>query len=254
MITEETINGLSILVRCYYDYQRERMALDGKLGVKKDGSVKKNTPDRDETFLLLLMRRREELLALEEGLFKQIVQFIHEQPLWTEFLSEVKGCGESIAAVLLTEIDIHKAPAVSNLWSFAGLAPGKDRKEKGKKRPYNQFLRDKLCGVLGSSFLKCQSVPYSLYYYNEKMRLENSSQLVEERLRREDKAKKQYKGMTTRMVAWKDAYPDHRHKAAIRKAVKMFLVDLYVAWRTLEGLPVRAPYSEEYLGRKHKAA
>lgn len=42
-----------------------------------------------------------------------------------------------------------KAPTVSNLWSFAGLAPGKDRKIKGQKCPFNQFLRAKLCGVLG---------------------------------------------------------------------------------------------------------
>ena len=33
--------------------------------------------------------------------------------------------------------------------------------------------------------------------------------------------------------------------------IKMFLKDLYIAWRTLEGLEVRKPYEEEYLNRKH---
>ena len=55
------------------------------------------------------------------------------------------------------------------------------------------------------------------------------------------------------MVAWKDAYVAHRHKAANRKMIKEFLKDVYVAWRTIEGLPVREPYSEEYLGKKHNA-
>jgi hypothetical protein len=33
--------------------------------------------------------------------------------------------------------------------------------------------------------------------------------------------------------------------------IKQFLKDLYVHWRTLEGLPVRQPYAEEYLGKVH---
>jgi len=158
-----------------------------------------------------------------------------------------------MSAVIISEFDIRKAPAVSNLWSFAGLAPGKDKKTKGKTCPYNQFLKTKLCGVLGGSFLKCKSVPYSGYYYNEKLRLENSDKEIVEALRNEDRKKKQYKGQTERVVAWKDAYVGHRHNASIRKMVKEFLRDLYVAWRTIEGLPLRKPYEEEYLGRKpHK--
>ena len=41
---------------------------------------------------------------------------------------------------------------------------------------------------------------------------------------------------------------------AVRYMVKRFLVDLYVAWRKLEGLPVASEYSEGKLGIKHKAA
>jgi hypothetical protein len=33
--------------------------------------------------------------------------------------------------------------------------------------------------------------------------------------------------------------------------IKMFVKDLYVAWRTIEGLEVRKPYQEEYLGKVH---
>jgi hypothetical protein len=29
------------------------------------------------------------------------------------------------------------------------------------------------------------------------------------------------------------------------------LKDLYVQWRTIEGLEVREPYSAEYLGKRH---
>lgn len=46
---------------------------------------------------------------------------------------------------------------------------------------------------------------------------------------------------------------EHRHKDAMRYMIKMFLMDLWVAWRTMEGLEVRAPYAEEYLGKVHHA-
>ena len=45
----------------------------------------------------------------------------------------------------------------------------------------------------------------------------------------------------------------HRHNAAIRYMIKQFAMDLYVEWRTIEGLEVRPSYSEEFLGKVHSA-
>ena len=240
-LKEEPMNdtirqSLSVLVRAFYDYQRERMGLDGRLGQKKDGEIKKGIPERDDALLMFLKERRDSCMAMEDGLAKDIAKEVKKHPLWKNFLKDVKGCGESMAAVIITEFDINKAPCVSNLWSFAGLAPGKDRKTKGNKCPYNQFLRAKLCGVLGSGFLKCNS-PYREYYDNMKHRYESMNWGMESKNPTDKKRPK----------------AGHQHKAATRYMVKMFLKDLYVAWRTLEGLPVRKPYEEEYLGRKHSA-
>lgn len=233
---EKTRQSLQILTRAYYDYQRERISLDGQIGRKKDGSLKKNTPDRDESFLLFLMDRRKQLEEMENQLLKDIAREVHLHPLWKEFLVHVKGCGEGMAAVILTQFDIHKAPTVSNLWSFAGLAPGKDRKIKGQKCTFNQFLRAKLCGVLGSGFLKANS-PYREYYDNMKNRLESMGWGIDSKNPTDKNRPK----------------AGHQHKAATRYMIKMFLKDLYVAWRTIEGLSVRAPYQEEYLGKRHSA-
>ena len=233
---DERLQSLQILTRAYYDYQEERIRLDGQIGRKKNGDLKKNTPDRDESMLLFLMARRAEVEKTENDLAKEIAKEIHLHPLWKDFLFHVKGCGEGMAAVILTQFDIHKAPTVSNLWSFAGLAPGKDRKVKGQKCPYNQFLRSKLCGVLGSGFLKANS-PYREYYDNMKNRLESEGWGMESKNPTDKKRPK----------------AGHQHKAATRYMIKMFLKDLYVAWRTIEGLEVRPPYQEQYLGHKHIA-
>ena len=230
-MNEKTVNSIKTATRVYYDYQRERTSLDGRLGIKKDGAVKKGAPERDMGMLLVIKQRRDDVLAMEEVLFKDLAKNVHLHPLWDAFLVHVKGCGESVAAVIISEFDINKAPTVSNLWSFAGLAPGKDRKVKGQKCTYNQFLRAKLCGVLGSSFLKCGS-PYREYYDNMKTRLASEKWGMDSKNPTDPKNPK----------------AGHQHKAATRYMIKMFLKDLYVAWRTLEGLPVREPYNVEYLG------
>ena len=124
-LSDPVRQSLSVLTRAYYDYQRERIGLDGRLGQKKDGTIKKGIPERDEVILMSLMERRETCMAMEEKLFKDIAKMVKTHPLWKHFFSTVKGCGEAMAAVIITEFDINKAPTVSNLWSFAGLAPGR---------------------------------------------------------------------------------------------------------------------------------
>lgn len=235
-MNEAQLSSIKILTRAYYDYQHERTGIDGRLGQKKNGEVKKGVPDRDEHLLAKLLERREEIFALEATFEKEVAKEIHATELWTGYLQDVKGCGEMMAAVIMSEFDIVKWENVSKGWSFAGLAPGKDRKEKGKKCPYNQFLRAKLCGVLGSSFLRCNS-PYRSFYDDMKHRLESKDWGTESKNPTDKKRPK----------------AGHQHKAATRYMVKMFLKDLYVAWRTIEGLPVRPPYQEEYLNKKHIA-
>lgn len=230
----ELRNSIKVLTRIYYDYQRERMSLDGRLGIKKDGEIKAKAPPRDPAVLINIREHRDYVLAQEEATAKEIAKEVHKHPLWDTYLLHVKGCGETIAAVIISEFDIHKAPHVSNLWSFAGLAPGKDRKQKGEKCPYNQFLKKTLCGILGPSFLKASS-PYREYYDNMRNRLEAEDWGQPAKNPSDKKHPKKF----------------HQHRAANRYMVKMFLRDLYVAWRTLEGLEVTEPYQQQYLGHEH---
>lgn len=260
VFTPEEMESIRIFTRCYYDYQEERIALDGQLGLTKKGEVKKGRPDRAPALLMLLMQRRDSILELEQEMQKKIAPLIHKHPLWIHFLRDVKGVGEMMAAVIVTQFDIHKAETVSKMWQFSGMNPGQvhgkvwkkkaderilsvtedmirgDKKTKGFICPFNSFLKAKLLGVLGSSFLKCSS-PYRTYYDNYKHRLESMDWGTASKNPTDPKRPK----------------AGHQHKAANRYMVKCFLRDLYVAWRTLEGLPVREPYAEEYLDKKHSA-
>ena len=114
----------------------------------------------------------------------------------------------------------------------------KDRYDK--KEPWARRIKkvdtkkdaDKAAGVYGGEpkdwrgheqwqELVCDS-PYAITYYDYKHRLEHREKYAEDT-----------KG--------------HRHNMSIRYLIKMFLVDLHKAWRTLEGLPVSEPYAEAKL-------
>lgn len=186
-------------------------------------------------------------LEYEERMEKVIAKIVEQQPIWHAFLKDVKGCGPLMSSVIITEFDIRKAERISQFWSYAGLdvAPDgrgrgrykehlrdveytdKDGKEATKKGiTFNPFLKTKLVGVLGSCFLRTDG-QYRKVYDDYKHRIENH-----------EKHKDKSKG--------------HRHNMAIRYMMKIFLQDLWLAWRELEGMEVTAPYHEAVLGHKHR--
>ena len=241
------------LVRTMYDFQGQRIQMANRLKKKADGSDQKNAEeiDLEDDSIPVIIDVWNDTQESEKKLAKAIQQELKDVPVYENFLKHVKGCGPLMSAVIISEIDIHKATTVSKIWQFAGLNPGMvygnkskgskldgtfeivktqdmvrgDRRTPGFLSPFNGWLRTKLVGVLASSFIKCGS-PYRKFYDDYKSRLENEE-------------------------GWKDESKGHRSNAAKRYMIKMFIRDLYVAWRTLEGLEVRAPYQEEYLGKKH---
>ncbi len=259
-IPKATLNSLKVLTRSFYDTQEERTRLDGMLGMKKNEEIKKGIPERDHSILMPLFSRRKDVFELEQIIEKLLKKYVHDQPLWDVFLKDVKGCGETMAAVILSEIDIHKAETVSKIWQYSGLNPGMvrgktakgkgeerkitikddlirgDKKTKGFLSPFNAFLKAKMVGVLAGCMIKSQSEYALIYYYPYRQRLESKDW-----------------GETSKNPTDKDRpKAGHQDKAAKRYMIKMFLKDLYVAWRTLEGLDVRPPYAEEYLGKVHQ--
>ena len=197
----------------------------------------------------------------EDQHFRRLGNILKEYPIYEEFLEGVRGIGPAMAGVIISEIDITKARTASSLWKYAGLdvaADGRGRSRRAEHLQvvkyinkdgdeaerngitFNPWLKTKLVGVLGGSFLKAGG-HYADIYYGYRHRLECNPA---------------WQTRTIKGKNGKEKVVDakaHRHNAAIRYAVKQFLVDLYVAWRTIEGLPVRAPYHEEKLGLKHAA-
>lgn len=260
------------LVRTRYDFQDMRIRMANRLKKRKDGTAQdeSDAAELSEDAMPALKSAWEGAQKIEKELEKAILAELKDIPIWEQFLKGVKGIGPCIAGVIISEYDIYRATTVSKLWQFTGLNSGMvkgmkredkmidgkripqftrveelvrgDRRVAGFVSPFNGWLRAKMCGVLASSFIKSQA-PYAMdHYYPYKERLAQSENITEERAG----------NGKIKQLAWKDVRPGHRDKAAKRYMIKMFLRDLYVAWRTLENLPVRVPYAEEYLGKKHE--
>lgn len=160
-----------------------------------------------------------------------------------KWLKAQRGIDSVTAGKLIGTIDIYKARKVSQIWSYAGYdvvnGEGRSRKKhhlvevqytdkNGNQATrmglsHNPDLKQDLY-VLATNFIRSKHPKYSKVFYDYRERLENNPKHAE-------KTKLQRRNM------------------AYRYMVKIFLLDLYLKWRELEGLPITAPYSEDKLGR-----
>jgi len=260
----EERTALRYKIGLLYDMQRIRIQTNGRINNPKS-PIKLYEADKE-----FIANIGNNLDDLEKGVEKEVAKIVRDHPLWNAFLKEERGLAEKSAGVLISSIDITKSRTPSSLWLYTGLGvvpnvicskcnhkswqnkgfclkqvkkdkicgnttvPLEDKEGKiikGRQRPilgeklgYNSWLRSKLLGVIGPNFLKSGN-PCRKTYDDYKARLEAQN--------------------------WGKS-KGHRHNAAIRFMVKHWLISFWTAWRELEGLEVRVPYAEEFLGKKHE--
>lgn len=201
---------------------------------------------------LCLVANYLELEEQEKTHFRRLGHILKDYPIYNNFLAGTTGVGPAMAGVIISEIDITKAEYPSSIHKYAGLDVAKDGQGRSRRKEhledseyvdadgvvqtkkgitFNPFLKTKLVGVLGSSFIKQSpdKCKYRKVYDDYKHRLEN-------------------------MDAHKEKSKGHRHNMAVRYMIKIFLIDLYNEWRALEGLPVAPTYTEAKLGKVHGKA
>lgn len=277
---------LKMYARARDDFQKMRKTMDNRIGRKADGSTQ-NIDERVmdvadfENFKSIADSARKQEKEIEKMLEKKLKTI----GFYNDWLVKVRGIGPVLAGWILGTFDIKIATTVSKMWMYSGLNPGLirgkksikadkykesmgrvigeketpkgknyiietndmvrgDRVRKDYLSPFNIELKSILIGRLATSFIRGGS-KYRKFYDDRKNRRKNSDSAIinDSDKNRQDDWKK-----------WNEVSDGHRDMDAKRYMVKMFLIDLYVAWRKHEGLPVREPYSNEYLGKTHDAA
>lgn len=185
------------------------------------------------------------LCEQERVMFRDLKAELKNWEIWKKFLVDVKGVGPAMASVMVSEFNPKKGKYVSSFWKYAGLDVAPDGKARSRRKEhlreieyedkngekamrkgltFNPFLHDKLLGVLGSCLLRANG-KYKDTYDNYKHRIESEG---------------------------KGESDGHRHRMAIRYAVKMLVKDLYIEWRPIVDMPVHDPYAEDKLdGQPH---
>lgn len=242
-----------------------------------DGVAKNRTLPSDKGFNgdelistfteLTLVDQYVRLEAQECLQFRQMTATLEKIPIYA-WLRQQGGIGPALAGVLISTLDPHKARHVSSFWKYAGLDVGGDGRGRSRRaehlvereytdkngRPatrmgvtYNPWLKTKLFTLAGS-FMRSAS-PWRATYDNYKHRLMTDPA----RAKIDVKAwKKIHAAGDETKNLWT---PGRIDMAAKRYMIKQFLAELWVKWRTLEGLPVTEPYAQAKLGqRPHKAA
>lgn len=224
------------------------------------------TPYISSYAILRMVLAYEQTLKAEETAMAAISDQVESTAIWTHFLAGVRGCGPTMAAVLLSRLDIELAKNPSQFWKFAGYAVMEDgrgqsrRKEHLVDREYlnkngeiatkksiqnDPWLKTKLY-VLATCFLKAGG-HYKEIYDGYKARLKAMPPIAEQ-------VPSEGRPLIS-TVDWAATTDGHRHAAAMRYMIKMFLQDLWREWRTLDGLPVVDPYPQGKLGLPpHRAA
>lgn len=323
--TDDRRQRIREAVRFFYDLQKLRIQQGNRAG---SATIMLEEADRE-----FHNKRAGALNSLERAELRNVERLCKKEPIY-EWLRKQRGVGPTLAGVIISEIDVHRAPTVSALWRFAGLdvrgsgwtdtldydaehtpedaeftaadlnamddvrihdepvvfsegdamfylkhetpshrywisddgakvraqhfvsghAP---RPTKGQKLGYNAWLRTKLVGVMADCMIKSKS-PWREFYDQYKHRKQHS--VVQQCMACEGttKAKKgENKGKkckncngTGGPAPWGES-DGHRHRAAMRYMVKMFLAQLWEEWRKLEGLEIPRRYSEAVLGRVH---
>jgi len=212
-----------------------------------------------------LMEDYFDLIASEAKMTHHLEKEVARQPIWTTFLKDIRGIGPLMSGVIISELDPYKARHVSSFWKYAGLdvivnndgvGEGRSKRKEHlvqvkyankdgviKERDsitYNPMLKSKLVKVVPDCFARSHNEHYTKvkndYYHGQLCKYAT--------IKSYDKDKKPVyafeKGIT------------HAHiiARANRYVAKMFMRDLWVAWRTVENLPVSEPYEVAKLGMK----
>jgi len=167
-------------------------------------------------------------------------------PVYSLFLEKVRGCGTVTAAKLLADIDITRCEKVSGLHRVCGMAVRLDADGKGHAQRAQ-------AGITLDFHNRLKVGLYQMF-----------SSLTKDGKREESRYWQRLIGYKHRMLTGgryneeANTFDGRKGGRAIvnnmsyRPAAQLFLEDLYLVWRAVEGLPVWPSYHAGKMGHVHE--
>lgn len=213
----KTLHGL---VTVYYDGEERRLAEENRLRILREvGGLDEPTIEATDAIMESLKEYEVKLTKKMEGKLETI-------PVYSNYLSKTKGIGAVYSACLIAWIDdIGRFDTISKLHRYSGLSAIDNKAQKprgGYSLDYNPKMKT-LMYKIGTSFLMSKNSLYRGVY---------------------DKARKHYEDRGKYSESNPGGYKNklHLHLRAMKKMERIFVANLWLAWRKLEGLPVSEPW------------
>ena len=252
----------------YYDIQKMRIEAGNRLGqLERDGMDAERAKYLQDWI-------DERLVKVEKEIMGIAANYVKTEPVYLEFLKDVKGIGPVISACLISWLRPyfrdtvvclecgHTEPAdftthngrhpdqcaecesekilypfstISALWRYCGMdVRNGEAPRRQKGRKIDWNPRLRTLCWKISDSLIKVQGPYRERYLTAKDAYQREHPEPEPSGRK-SKAGKEIMRYTKQ----------HIHLLAKRKVVKPFLAELWLKWRELEGLPVRGPYNHQ---------
>lgn len=171
----------------------------------------------------------------EDRLRADIIRALVSFDIWPTWLKSVKGIGPVLGGMLIAETNIEECTTVSKMWAWWGLTPASGG---------SSYRRHRVSKVLGESLLRKKTKPYYQEYLRYKMQKEHAMQPCMGCGGSGKHGEESCANCAgTGQGPWGKSQ-NHRHAAARRYMVKVFLKDFWQAWRRLEDLPCPEPYRQ----------
>lgn len=246
--TRLSIDEARFLVDAYYAMQRDRLRAENQ-----DRALTKTDEPHDVLHWLGDQRG-----VLEVQVKRALDAYSGSVPLG-QCARSITGIGPVIAAGLLANIDLEKAPTVGHIWRFAGLDPTVSW-NKGEKRPWNASLK-RLCFLLGESFVKVSSHNSDTYgaFYKKRKEYESRKNDLGDYADQAAAAlvKKKFGKDTDAFRHYTEGHlpPARIHLRAKRWAVKLFLSHYHeVGYQMQFGVKPPACFAVAHLSHAHYIA
>jgi len=229
------------------------------------------------------------LCETERGLQRRLGRWSETQRIRAEYLNKIYGIGpilsSGIIAWLSRIILSERCNTVSKLWAYCGmsaihwesecgeghkiittsavaLCPVKVKKKGGRKEERVPCGAD----IIKSLLVRSPPKRKSGYIYMINLRLQTFCWKIAWCFEKQNARKSQYRREYLKVKAKYLNRPELREPIeaevlgakqkvqlmALRHTVKRFLADLWVIWRTMEGLPLTMPYAVEILGHEYE--
>ena len=255
------------LVETYYDFQDQRIITSNRINMNSERNGITEAQLKQYGISTLLNKAE----SFEEDIKKLLDAEIVNHEIYTKYLSGIQGIGTIISSALVAYIgDISKFDNISKLWQEAGLGMNyyceqckeptykiKTYTDKtGKKKNAKQLSPQTVCQECG-----CKTVPViqrrTMGYmsnWNDKFKVllwkvgqsfvkQSAKKSGYRRLYDSIKAEERRKHPQKIKANGKTKYNDgHINNMTLRKVEKIFLANLWMKWREMDGLTVGVPY------------